>query len=194
MALAPALLPSKTGRASSRGLVAVVALALAAATVAGLVGARPVIAWDGSEARPASEVQLTELTNQSRAGAGRTALPTDPALVEFARQRSRDMAERGYFSHRDPSTGAMVFETMTAAGYCYRVAGENIGWLGGRDDGAEVRVNEMFLESPTHHAVLMGETWTAMGVGTFRRADGRKFWTVLFAQRCSDDVPAATAG
>jgi hypothetical protein len=84
---------------------------------------------------------------------------------------------------------------MADDGYCFVVAGENIGWLGGGDERAEARIHQMFLESPTHRSVLMGEAWDAVGVGTFKRADGRKFWTVLFADRCDAqaDGPAAQA-
>ncbi len=178
-----------------RRLHLLLVLALVFGTIGSLLGASPAIARvDGpvATASETSEQALTRLSNDSRSGAGRTPLPSDPALVQFARDRSRDMAERGYFSHQIPPKGTMVFDTMTAAGYCYAVAGENIGWLRGGGEPAEARVHGMFLASPTHHAVLMGEDWNAMGVGSFIRHDGRTFYTVLFAKRCADEDAAAS--
>jgi uncharacterized protein YkwD len=87
-----------------------------------------------------------------------------------------------------------VFDELSAHGYCYVVAGENIGWLSGPDAGAEERIQEMFLESETHRDVLMGEAWDVIGVGSWKRADGRHYWTVLFADRCDvESSQAATA-
>ena len=102
----------------------------------------------------------------------------------LARWRSRDMAERGYFSHAIPPAGTKVFDELSARGYCYEVAGENIGWLSGPDAGAEERIQQMFLDSKTHRDILMGEAWDVVGVGSWKRADGRHYWTVLFAERC----------
>ena len=42
----------------------------------------------------------------------------------------------------------------------------------------------MFLDSETHRDVLMGKAWDVVGVGSWKRADGRHYWTVLFAERC----------
>ena len=114
-------------------------------------------------------------------------------LVELARWRSRDMAERGYFSHAIPPAGTKVFDELSARGYCYNVAGENIGWLLGPDAGAEGRIQQMFLDSEKHRDVLMGAAWDVVGVGSWKRADGRHYWTVLFAERCDPEPSAAVA-
>ena len=74
------------------------------------------------------------------------------------------MAERGYFSHAIPPAGTKVFDELSARGYCYEVAGENIGWLSGPDAGAEERIQQMFLDSEKHRDVLMGN-----GLGRRRR-------------------------
>ena len=187
MVLARPRVTPRSGRAPARRLPAVLALALVAGSLGTLVGAGPVAAGDEDESSPASEREVAALTNQSRASAGLPILVPDDALAAFARERSRDMAERDYFSHEIPPTGELVFDSIAAAGYCFVVAGENIGWLGGDDARAEARIHQMFLDSPTHRSVLMGEAWDAVGVGAFKLADGRKFWTVLFADRC--DAP-----
>ena len=188
MVLAPVRMSPPPRRATTRRLPVLLALAVVAGSLGSLVSAEPVAAWDGDAPSATSERELAALTNQSRASAGLPILVPDGALIRVARERSRDMAERDYFSHEIPPTGELVFDSMADDGYCFVVAGENIGWLGGGDERAEARIHQMFLESPTHRSVLMGEAWDAVGVGTFKRADGRKFWTVLFADRC--DGPA----
>ena len=137
--------------------------------------------WDADRADAASEDLLASLTNGSRANGGLRTLAVDVELVELARWRSRDMAERGYFSHAIPPAGTKVFDELSARGYCYTVAGENIGWLSGPDGGAEGRIQQMFLASEKHRDVLMGAAWDVVGVGSWKRADGRHYWTVLFA-------------
>lgn len=168
------------------------ALLLALSVLLGSVGAAgapaSVIAWDTVDPEAASEALLTELTNETRAHDGLATLDVDPQLVALARWRSADMAERDYFSHSIPPEGTKVFDEMAARGYCSVVSGENIGWLAGLGLGGEERIQQLFLDSPKHRALILGEAWDVIGIGSSTRADGRQYWTVLFAQRC------ATAG
>jgi len=145
-------------------------------------------ARDPRTAEPASEAMLTALTDASRSAGGLAGLEVDPRLVDVARWRSRDMAERGFFSHDIPGAGR-VFDALTARGYCFELAGENIGWLDGPDEGAEERIQRMFLASAGHRRVMLGSAWDAIGIGAYRTTDGRHFWTVLFADRCDEDGP-----
>jgi hypothetical protein len=165
------------------------------ATGAGLL-ALPgrVLGWSDGTFSAAAEQQLFGLTNQARASAGLPALRWDSTLAGIARWRSQDMATRDYFSHNIPPTGEMVFDVMDQQGYCYRLAGENIGWNNYPDDQATDVVQTDFLNSPEHRQNIMGPAWKVAGVGAYKLADGRKFYTVLFADTtgCSS-APAATA-
>jgi len=167
---------------------------VAVASAGAAAAPAPVAAWDPGDPDVASEVLLTRLTNDSRADDGLAALHVDGDLVSLARWRSEDMAVRDYFSHDIPG-GTKVFDELSERGYCFVVAGENIGWLSGRDDGAEQRIHEMFLDSPRHRALILGEAWDAIGIGSYKRADGRHYWTVLFADTCAPEpaVPASAA-
>lgn len=177
----------RTGLARARRVALMVTLAVALTQVGWLGTPAVVAAWDDGAPSAESERELTALTNRSRSSAGLRPLTVDAELVELARWRSRDMAERDDFSHDIPGVGK-VFDVLDERSFCYELAGENIGWAGGADDGAETRIQAMFLDSPTHRANVLGEAWDAVGIGSYRRADGRKFWTVLFADRCG---PAA---
>jgi uncharacterized protein YkwD len=177
-----------------RRFALLVALSLALTSFGGMAAPSGVRAtWDVDRADAASEDLLASLTNKSRANRGLQTLAVDLELVELARWRSRDMAERGYFSHAIPPAGTKVFDELSARGYCYQVAGENIGWLAGQDAGAEERIQQMFLDSETHRDVLMGEAWDVVGVGSWKRTDGRHYWTILFAERCDPEPSAAVA-
>ena len=152
------------------------------ATGAGLL-ALPgrVLGWSDGTFSAAAEQQLFGLTNQARASAGLPALRWDSTLAGIARGRSQDMATRDYFSHNIPPTGEMVFDVMDQQGYCYRLAGENIGWNNYPDDQATDVVQTDFMNSPEHRQNIMGPAWKVAGVGAYKLADGRKFYTVLFA-------------
>ena len=175
-------------------LVPIVALALV--LTAG--GPTPTVAaaatWSASAFGPTSERQVFALTNEARAAAGRPALAWDDALLPIARWRSRDMATRGYFSHEIPPAGAMVFDVMSAQGYCFDLAGENIGWNNHPDATATTHIEQAWLKSAGHRANITGRAWDAMAVGAYKLPDGRHFWTVLFADRCPAGTPASAAG
>jgi uncharacterized protein YkwD len=184
--------PSIPGRrlfATSRRVAALTALAFGL-TGAGILSAPPTaLSWDDGAFSSASEQELIVRTNQSRANAGLKALDVDAELTAIARWRSKDMAIRGYFSHSIPPFGREVFEVIEHERYCFTLAGENIGWNTHTDDAATEQIHQAFLESPGHRANVMSERWNAIGVGAFKGADGKKVWTVLFADGCG---PAAT--
>ena len=119
-----------------------------------------------------------------QAGAdGFAQLGVDAVLATVARWRSRDMVERGYFSHDIPDIGN-VFRRLDVDGYCYELAGENIGWDVDTDTAAPVAIQAMFMDSPGHRRNVLDARWDVVGIGAFKAADGRKMFTVLFADRC----------
>jgi uncharacterized protein YkwD len=161
-----------------------VAIAFAFSSVGLLAAPTATFAWDAGSFSSASEQQLVALTNQSRANAGRRALRVDSALTSIARYRSKDMITRNYFSHSIPPSGKSVFNVMSERGYCFNLAGENIGWNTYPDDVATVQIHQMFMNSPSHRENIMGRAWDVIGVGAYKGADGKKMWTVLFADKC----------
>ena len=163
-------------------LLAALALGLAAA---GLLWA-PTTAgsWNDGAFSPRSERDLIALTNRSRATSGLTALTADAELTAIARLRSQDMAVRGYFSHSIPPNGQKVFGLIESEGFCFTLAGENIGWNTYGDDVATGQIHDAFLGSLGHRANVMSDRWDRIGVGAYKGPDGKKLWTVLFADAC----------
>jgi uncharacterized protein YkwD len=181
--------PSPARRRPFRRLrIASVSLALSLAVLAATAGS--VLAWGVSSFSTADEQLLFSLTNQDRASAGLNALVQDNYLHNKAEWRSKDMGDRGYFSHQIPPDNKYVFSYIQADGYCFRVAGENIGTSTYGDGDATARIETGFMGSPTHRANILG-TWVRMGVGAYKAANGQKYWTVLFSVPCSSP-PVAT--
>lgn len=161
--------------------IAGLALLLAALTLVSTAG--PTLAWATSEFSPNDEQLLFTLTNQDRASAGLNALVNDSYLHKEAEWRARDMGERDYFSHQIPPDNKMVFSYMQQDGYCFTVAGENIGLSTFGDDVATTRIETAFMGSKGHRANILG-TWQRLGVGAYQAADGRKVYAILFSMPC----------
>ena len=180
--------------ASMRRLrIAGVALVLAALTLVSAAG--PTLAWATSQLSPDDEQLLFTLTNQDRASAGLNALVNDVYLHKEAEWRAKDMGDRDYFSHEIPPDNNMVFTYMQQDGYCFKVAGENIGLSTYGDDVATTRIEAAFMGSTGHRANILG-TWQRLGVGAYQAADGRKVYAVLFSTPCgatSTPTPKPTA-
>ncbi len=186
--------PLRPFAARPRGLVA--GLALVFGLVAGgLLEAPVALAWDANSFSSGSEAQLISLQNQARASAGLRSLSLDAALRTVARWRSKDMADRDYFSHTIKGTTHNVFWYLQYKyGYCFKVAGENIGnetWPGASEADATSWIFNQFMNSSGHRAIILGKTWDVVAVGAYKTTGDYFVWTVLFADKCGSG-PAAT--
>jgi len=170
-------------------LAVLVAGAFLAVTVGVFSHPASATAWSAGAFSSASESQLVQLTNQARASAGLRALRVDSTLTSIARWRSKDMIERGYFSHSIPGSGS-VFDVLQARGYCFNLAGENIGWNSYPDDIATQAIQIQFMDSSGHRANILGRAWDVIGIGAYKGDTGRKMWTVLFADKCGGAAAA----
>ena len=190
---APAPRPSPAVRAPRR-LTALLAVAFSVTAVGLLAAPRPVDAWSAGSFSSASEKQLVSLTNQSRAAAGLRALRVDSTLTSIARWRSKDMITRNYFSHNIPPSGYNVFHVLDKKGYCYVVAGENIGWNNYPDDIATAAIHKSFMNSSGHRSNILGKRWDVIGVGAYKGPTGKKMWTVIFADKCGSKSTSGGSG
>jgi uncharacterized protein YkwD len=181
--------PSPRVRTPLARLAVLVAGAFLAVTVGVFAHPASAAAWSAGSFSAASASQLLQLTNQARASAGLRALKSDSTLTSIARWRSKDMIERDYFSHSIPGSGS-VFDVLQAKGYCFRVAGENIGWNSYPDDAATQAVHLKFMDSSGHRANILGKAWDVVGIGAYKGPTGKKMWTVLFADKCGGAAAA----
>jgi uncharacterized protein YkwD len=182
---------------SSRRIALVLALAVTLSSSAGLFLAPAVRAWDLNSFSSGSESQLITLQNQARASGGLKALKLDTALRTIARWRSKDMAQRDYFSHTIPGSGTdhnVFWYMQNEYNYCFKVAGENIGqatWPGASEEDVTAYVFGLFMDSSGHRANIMGKSWDVVAVGAYRTTGDHYVWTVLFADKCGT-TPAPT--
>jgi uncharacterized protein YkwD len=180
--------PSSSPRRSPLGLrIAALSLLLAVTTIVATAGTA--FAWGASAFSPGDEQLLLSLTNQDRAKAGLNALVNDAYLAKEARWRAQDMGDKGYFSHQIPPANKDVFSYMRSDGYCFSVAGENIGYSTYPDDVVTANLEVAFMNSPSHRANILGK-WAHIGVGAYKAADGTALYAVLFSIPCGATVPA----
>lgn len=123
---------------------------------------------------------MFNLHNQERAAAGLSALRLDSTLVAIARRRAQDMAANNYFSHTSPS-GETAFSLMSAAGYSYQMAGENIA-RNNYPDSDTVQVSMTgFMNSPSHRGNILEPAFRRIGIGVAFAPDGMKYFAVTFS-------------
>jgi uncharacterized protein YkwD len=112
-----------------------------------------------TRARPDLEAQMLELVNAERRAAGVKPVQPDPDLVRVARAHSRDMFERGYFSHFSPE-GHNVGDRLRQAHIGYLAAGENLA-LAPTLNTAHTGL----MHSPGHRANVLRPQFGRVGIG-----------------------------
>ncbi|MBQ4070801.1 MAG: SafA/ExsA family spore coat assembly protein [Clostridia bacterium] len=121
------------------------------------------------------ETEVIRLVNLEREAAGLSPLKYNWELSRVAAYKSRDMRERGYFSHTSPTYGS-PFEMIRNFGISYRSAGENIA----RGYKTPASVVEGWMSSSGHRANILNPVFTEIGVGY--DAQGH-YWTQMFIKR-----------
>ncbi|AEG93847.1 CvpA family protein [Ramlibacter tataouinensis] len=109
--------------------------------------------------RPDLEARMLEMVNAERAAHGLTPLKADPEVVGVARDHSRDMFGRGYFSHVTPE-GATVGDRMRRANVRYLLAGENLALA----QTLQV-AHAGLMNSPGHRANILRPQFGRLGIG-----------------------------
>lgn len=122
--------------------------------------------WDYKRA----ERRMAKKINGARNRAGDRRLRLDPQLSRVARKHTREMLNRRVLYHT-PSD--VLGRRVTR----WRSLGENIGAAGGVK-----RLYRLFMNSPTHRAITLTNSFRHMGIGTKRRG-GRLWTTVVFESR-----------
>jgi uncharacterized YkwD family protein len=133
---------------------------------------KPQATTPASSAVSAFEQQVVELTNQERTKNGLPALKLDVELSKVARDKSKDMQTKNYFSHTSPTYGS-PFDMMKAYGVSYKSAGENIA-MGQR---SPEEVVQAWMNSQGHRENIMNPNFTHIGVG---HVTAGNYWTQMF--------------
>lgn len=127
------------------------------------------------------ESRLLAGINAERAAAGLAPYSHVQGLATVARTRSQQMADQGYFAHRDPYGYSMYVELLAHFGYgSYAWAGENLAMNNYGDHESPERAVISLMNSPSHKANILAGEFTRIGVGVVHHPDGRKIYTMIF--------------
>lgn len=111
---------------------------------------------------PSFEEQVLELVNEERWADGqRPPLKGQTQLDAAAELHSVNMGTRNFFGHCDLDTGTLPQHRMTAAGYIWNAAGENVA--AGYTDPAAVMAG--WMASAGHRANILSTSYRELGVG-----------------------------
>lgn len=121
------------------------------------------------------EQQVIDLTNQERAKNGLSALKANWQLSRVARYKSRDMRDKGYFSHTSPTYGS-PFQMMRDFNVSYRRAAENIA-AGQR---TPQQVVNGWMNSAGHRKNILDPNLRQIGVGYAKGGSYGHYWTQMF--------------
>jgi hypothetical protein len=139
-----------------------------------------------------SPTEIIRLTNIERQSTGLNPVLEDPLLNKAAAQKAADMISRDYWAHVSPA-GTQPWAFISAAGYSYRYAGENLA----RDFSDPGAVVSAWMNSPTHRENLMSARYENIGVAVVDGTLGGRETTLvvqMFGTRLSGSPSVKTAG
>lgn len=113
-------------------------------------------------ARPVSNAELYELTNETRTHAGLPALSVNENLENAAYEKALHILEQDYWAHTSPD-GTTPWVFLSNERYRYINAGENLA----RGYTDADRAHKAWLQSPTHYANIVGD-YDEIGIAVVR--------------------------
>ena len=119
--------------------------------------------------------KVLQLVNAEREKAGLKALKMSEQLRSIANLKSKDMAEKNYFSHTSPTYGT-PFQMLQDFGVHYQAAGENIA----AGQQTPEQVMESWMNSSGHRANILNTNFDTLGVGIYQGGSYGIYWTQLF--------------
>lgn len=136
-----------------------------------------------------SSATLLSSTNQQRATAREADLTIDPLLAAAAQAKANDMATRNYWAHNTPD-GKAPWAFITAAGYNYELAGENLAY---GFNGASEAVTG-WMNSKEHRDNLLNAGYQNVGFGVAHAPSyqGKGDQTIIVAEYGKPSSSVAT--
>lgn len=135
-------------------------LSLAGAANSGTATVPPLCSGASNADTAANAAEVIRLVNLQRAASGLGALTAHTNLRDAAQKHAIDMACHSFLSHTG-TDGSTAFSRMTAFGYSFLAAGENIG--AGQMTPQEI-VND-WMASSGHRAIILTAEYLEIGVG-----------------------------
>ncbi len=137
----------------------------------------------GSERNTASENEILSLINNARTSNGLPALTMDEKLTAAALRHSNDMACNDFVDHSG-SDGTLWYDRITAEGYDYTTAKENIYVGDPNFGGTAVGAFEWWMNSQIHRENILSDDITEVGIAYVYNAGSGYggYYTTVFAR------------
>ena len=115
------------------------------------------------------EQDIFQRVNQERTAAGVPTLAYNTTMEKYARIKSKDMGDNGYFSHEDQQ-GNLITVKMQADGVSYRAWAENIAYIQGADSNSALanKFMDNWMNSSGHRANILSTSYSSIGVGVYK--------------------------
>jgi uncharacterized protein YkwD len=166
-----------------RRKLVVTTLILALVTVSGLT----IFFSTMAQAQSNIQKEFLVLVNSERASLGKAPLVANSQLENAAYLHSKDMGDNDYFSHTSLD-GRTFSQRITAAGYNYVAAAENIAMASGGPSASTVY--DMWKNSSGHYANMIGN-YAEAGLGVYS-VNGKTYYTLDLGKSNSSPTPTTT--
>ena len=103
---------------------------------------------------------LYSLINQERQEAGLASLSRNSKLENAAKAKAQDMFNKDYWAHYAPDGSTTPWQFITASGYSYKYAGENLA----KDFDTSSGVVDAWMNSSSHRANIVNGNYKNMGI------------------------------
>jgi len=120
--------------------------------------------------------QVLQLVNLERAEADLPPVTRSDSLSKIADDYACRMIAESFFAHTDPVSGYGPADRAVAGKYSFYAIGENLA--AGQTTAPEVM--RVWMESPSHRAIILDEKWTEIGIGVRLGGEYSTYWVQEF--------------
>jgi uncharacterized protein YkwD len=113
------------------------------------------------------EIQIHEKINNERQKNGLKKLNWNESIANLARDHSKDMGTKKYFSHTTPSGKTPYDRFVEKNIQCELLGGENIYMTGDFTNEEPNIVVREWMNSPLHKINILDERYTVQGIGVY---------------------------
>ena len=107
--------------------------------------------------------------NAERTSRGLEPLSYNNTMQKYARIKSKDMGDRGYFAHENPE-GELITAQMKRDGVTYNAWGENIAYIQGNQSNSSLAEQFMnnWMNSQGHRENILSSNFESIGIGVYK--------------------------
>lgn len=129
------------------------------------------------------EQQIFNDVNKEREKQGLKPYTYSQQLQDYARDKSYDMGQKGYFSHEDKK-GKLMSDQIKQDDLTFKSWGENIAYVSGTTDPTKLATEFMkvWMNSEGHRDNILSTNFKEIGIGVYEK-DGKVFATQEFWEK-----------